>query len=162
MRHLESTLIPFRAPSASLVFILFPRILYSKRCVLSSPFSYPGHNLTDGICQAGSPSSNAWFSPGKGRCLPQASHQPQERYPLFSGNGRQLHSWRASVNDSQQSPLTSSNVFSFSSFSSGVYGGHHQSRLLKHRILAGACRRSTQSSGPRKGVTRASCPLDTG
>lgn len=104
--------------------------------------NHPGHTLTDGIYQAGSPSSNACFSPGKSRCLLQPGRQPAERCPLFSGNGRQPHSLRASANESQhlsQSPLTSSNVFSFSSFSSGVYGGQHQSMLLKHQILAGAC-----------------------
>lgn len=105
-------------------------------------FNHPGHTLTDSICQVGFPPLNAWFSPGKSCCPAEAGHQPAERCPLFSGNGWQPRSSGASVNASQhlsQRPLTSSNVFSFSSFSSDVCGGQHRSTLLKNLILADAC-----------------------
>lgn len=162
--HLESTLTPFCAPYIS-VFMTFPKTRYSKSCVRNSPSSYPGHTLTDDICQAGFPSLNAWFSPGESHCLPQAGHQPAERCLPFSGNGRQPHSLKTSVNASQHlssSPLTSLNVFSFSSFSSGVYGGQCQSMLPKSRILAGAYRRSRQSSAPRNTAVLGLHPRDSG
>lgn len=148
---LESTLIP-SVPFYFCVHRLSQNMLL-RAATLNFPFSYPGHTLTDSICQVGFPPLNAWFSPGKSCCPAEAGHQPAERCPLFSGNGWQPRSSGASVNASQhlsQRPLTSSNVFSFSSFSSDVCGGQHRSTLLKNLILADACRRSSQRSAPRK------------